>query len=300
MNDEKDNQQVKAETEPSLDMNLRSDEDNQYQNAQQEETSKPEIKEEAKQFGHISKEEWIKQGRDPDKWKSPEKFVEYGRNYAKSFDELKSAVEQLRQENKELVDYHKKTVETSYFQAKKDIEARLQAAMAAGNAQAVRQLTEQQKDMEYQQKQKEIETFTKQVERVNADFLARNKDWYNNDHPELIAEANQLANSYLGLGKTYEEAAQEAEKIVKLRHPEINKTITPPVTFSNTRSNINKSIAETSITSESRQYKSLTPDQQSEYNEIKKQVESLNDRFPNKKVKTTYTVEDYLQATTKH
>src|ERR1044071_1145479 len=69
-----------------------------------ESTEKSEIKEKAKQYGHLSYDEWVKRGNDPKKYKSEQEYVRTGEILEQLF-ELKKKLGQRDREIEALLEY---------------------------------------------------------------------------------------------------------------------------------------------------------------------------------------------------
>lgn len=89
------------------------------------------VEQKAQKMGHISKEDWIDMGKDPDEWRSPEEFVERGENIVPimrdRIDKLEKTIETLTKHVKTQVE---KAEERALTEAKKSYEqeiARLKA-----------------------------------------------------------------------------------------------------------------------------------------------------------------------------
>lgn len=289
MNENEKDDQLHAETEPSLDMNIQ---DNGVETVEEQQEPVSEVLQEVKKFGYKTKEEWIAEGRDPAKFKSPEDFKKFGETYD-LVQSLKSELREIRNENKELLEYQKRQAEVAVKQARAELEKQMQLARQAGDVNQIEHLAEQKVRMEEMQRQEAAARVMQTQAQVNMQFVERNKHWYNESRPELQAEAQERATRIFrdNPSISYEAAAMQVESEMKWAHPEINvqPSHQPSAHISANKSNINKSAAELGApNSETRELKSLTPDQRAEYLSVKKILES------NPKIK--YTVQDYLKA----
>ena len=112
--------------------------------------------------------------------------------------------------------------------------------------------------------------------------------------PDLMQKASVYAQEEMNKpGMTYYQAALNVENRIRYECPEIESLPrnNPIPTQATNKSNYNKSESVTNITSEAKQFKSLSSEQQTEYEYIK----SLVERHPGIK----YSVNDYLNANNK-
>lgn len=287
-------QQLNTEDTEALSTN---DESNLLVDQQQEEIQQeqhvqtPEELEKAKKYGYIdNKEDWIKAGKDPEKFKDPKQFNEFGENYGKS---LKNELNELR---KELHAERIRNTEESIRVAKAELERQLSYAKQNNDINAVENLARQQMELQNKQYQTNQEKVMQEQARANMDFVERNGHWFNDANPDLRIEATKIADEvFLRYQNniSYSDAAILVEGEMKRRHPEIvrNTNIPNPVISSN-RSNINKSSIGSNTSDDARGYKSLSAKQQQEYKIMKETFEKL---YPEDK----YTVNDYLDADSK-
>lgn len=256
----------------------------------------PEIVEEAKKFGHLDKDAWIAAGKDPNKWKSPDEFVQYGRQYK----EFKDFISELKRQNAEqaskidlLIEDRKKSALESVQEARKQLEQQLKFAKDTGDIGAVEQLAQKQAQLAQHQQQVEAQRRIDEINHIDRIFMERNSSWFNDARPDLKEKckivSQQIQAWYPGI--PYAELAQRTEAQMRLEHPEINTmTSTAPLarpTVSMSNSNINKSVAGTGASDEERLYKSLTPEERAEFNVVKNQL-------ANSKLKIKFTIQDYI------
>lgn len=248
---------------------------------------------EAKKFGHLSKEDWIAQGRDPAKYKSPEEFVKYGNDYK----EVKDLIKSLKEENKTytkqidiLVDAHKRSAESSVAQAKLELENQLKIAKEYGDVAAVERLTEQKIVNNIQAEQLQQQQLNDEKKKVDEIFVSRNKHWFNDSHLDLVEESKniskEISSYYPNL--SYAEHVRRIEERMKFEHPDLVavKETTSEPHIGATASGMAKSTANSSAgNNEERAFKALSPAQRAEFNTVRKLVE----RIPGVK----YTVSEY-------
>lgn len=259
--------------------------------------SVPEVKDKAKKFGHLSKEDWVKQGRDPDKWKSEEEFVEFGDSYSKlrpHIDTLKKEISKRDTALDTMAQYIDEIRQREYQRGKQEVEERLRQAREMGDIQAVEDLTRKQAQFDAESRSKQISDAAKAQKEALEVFIDRNKHWFNDQHPDLQAKALQLGQQIRRLYPTisYADEASMIEERMKFEHADIvgsgqsrNNPITP------SRSMVNKSAMDSSPVTEDRAFRSLSADQRSEFNYVKQMVEKV----PGIK----YTIKDYLKSSSK-
>lgn len=263
------------------------------------EEAKPEndkVVDEAKHFGHLSKDEWVAQGKDPLLWKSPEEFVSYGKQF-------KNLVESLKEQNKAqsekidiLVREHKTRAEQAVQQAKKELQIQLHQAKLNGDTQAVEQLAKQQTILDIEAQQQLNQRIVQERQQVDQIFTERNKHWFNAARPDLLQKVQYIASeidSYYP-NITYAEKARRIEERIKFEHPETSMTVpqsAPAVHMSS--SNINKSEARHGGNDTDRAVRSLSAEQRAEFNTVKNQLSRSN-------LGIEYTVKDYLEFVKKN
>lgn len=300
MNDDVDNNEIlDEEDEPRglsghLEDELQKELDAEGVVSEEATTEDSSAESEAKKFGHLSKEEWEAQGRDPSKYKSEEEFVKYGNEYK----EVKDLIKSLKEENKTyskqidiLVDAHKRTAETAVQQARRELEAQLSAAKEYGDVASVEKLTQQKVTLDLQAAATQEKLLLDERTRIDQTFLDRNKHWFNQANPEMISKSQEVSNEikqyYPNL--SYAEHVRRIEERMKFEHPEIvikEGNAAPHIRSSN--SGVAKSTANSSTAgnSEERLLKGLSATERAEYNTVRKLVEKI----PGIK----YTVSEYV------
>lgn len=256
--------------------------------------------EKAKKYGYKTKEQWVQEGRDPNKYKSPDEFLKFGETY----DIVKSLKTELSHIRQELAETKKRKAEEAVRQARIELEKQLHQAKLTGDINTVEQLAQQRAQIEVQHQQQVAADAMQEQAKINMQFVERNKHWYNDSRPDLQEEAKVRANRILSEvpNISYAAAAMQVENEMKWAHPEINVPVAVPRTdTSPSRSNVNKTMMDSNPGKydETRLLKSLTPDQVAEFNAVKAVVEGLNERHPNPRHKTTYTVKEYLDFANK-
>jgi len=253
-----------------------------------EEKQVDEVEEKAKKFGHISKEDWIAQGRDPAKYKTPEEFNKTGEVIEQIYS-LKKKVDQRDREIQALIEYQKRTAEREYAKAKQELEARLSASKddmdVEGVAHYTRELTRLQ-DMEAQNQQNE---YASAQRRAQEDFIERNAHWFNDRNPDLKARAIEIDAEIKDLypNASLDELARKIEARMQYEYPErvlgAAKRNAPAIAPSS--SSVNKTAVNKS--SVSRTFQSLPQDLKDTFAATKRIVESMD--------KKEYTVQDFIE-----
>lgn len=229
--------------------------ENQYEEASQEESNdsgsdnrQEEIRPEAKRFGHLSKEEWTAQGKNPEEWKSEEEYVEYGRSYTKLKPVLESLKTTITRQNKEieaLVKYQERTAERERTKAQEELSALLYAAKQQGDMDKIEKLTRQQTQLEITQQQEIQRSSITHAAEVDTAFIERNKHWFN-INPELTQIAKDINEEYIRLypNLDYAERVRRVESRMKLDYPDhIQSEHRQAPVISQSRSSVSKSVS---------------------------------------------------------
>lgn len=187
----------------------------------EQEQENSEVVERAKKYGHLSKEEWIAQGRDPKDWKSPEEFDKTGKVIEQLYS-LKKKVDQRDREIQALIDYQQRTSQREYERAKKDLESRLAASKDDMDMEGVAHYTKELTRLEdMESNSREQQRYTAQQQAQEA-FIERNQHWFNDRNPDLKNRAIEIDNEIKRLypNATYDELAQMIEKRMEYEFPE--------------------------------------------------------------------------------
>lgn len=259
---------------------------------EQVEEHKPEVVKKAKNYGHLSKEEWAKQGRDPNKWKSEEDFVEFGDSYSK----LKPHIETLKKEIAKrdmaldtISGYVEEIKQKEYMRGQQEMEARLRQAKADGDMDTVEQIAKQRAQQEYQDQQKQIQSLVSQQQDALQTFMERNKHWYNEQHPDLVQKTIQVEEEIRSYypGLSWHDLAQRVENRMKADYPDVVGTgnVQRPV-ITPSRSSVNQSAMQSTPDSESSLARKLSSEEREEFNQIKRWVEGSGAK---------YTVKEYIE-----
>lgn len=165
---------------------------------------------------HMSKDEWVTAGKDPNLWKDEKKFEEDG-NWIAQITEERKARKKLEEDNRKTQELLKKTLEYNNRVREKEIAERLAAAKQTYNMDALESAT-QEKVAFQQERMQQIKVAQEEVE---GDFWARNP-WIAED-PLLVQKATHMAatlqQAYQGT-RSYEDLAKMVEERMKTEHPE--------------------------------------------------------------------------------
>lgn len=253
------------------------------------EESESEVIERAKKFGHISKEDWIAQGRDPAQYKTPEEFDKTGKVIEQLYT-LKKKVDQRDREIQALIDYQQRTAQREYDRAKQDLEVRIAASKNDMDIEGVAHYTKELVKLEDREEQSLMNRMQQLQHQAQQAFIERNEHWFNDRNPDLKARAIEIDNEIKQLypNATYDELAQMIEKRMQYEHPErvmgtAQTRSAPSLTAS--RSSVNKTAVNTS--SAKRTFQGLPQELKDTYNATKRIVESRGDK--------EYTINDFIE-----
>lgn len=252
-----------------------------------EQEEDPEVVERAKKYGHLSKEEWIAQGRDPKDWKSPGEFDKTGKVIEQLYS-LRNKVERRDREIQALIDYQQRTAQREYERAKKDLESRLAASKDDMDIEGVAHYTKELIQLENVENQTKVDRWQQERQLAQQAFIERNQHWYNDRNSDLVNRAIEIDNELRQIypNATLDELAQKIEKRMQYEYPERvlgDVRAKPPV--STKGSAVNKTAVNKS--SVSRTFQSLPQELKDTYNATKRIVESRGDR--------EYSVSDFIE-----
>jgi hypothetical protein len=254
---------------------------------EQQEEDEPEVVERAKKYGHLSKEEWIAQGRDPKDWKSPGEFDKTGKVIEQLYS-LRKKVDQRDREIQALIDYQQRTSQREYERAKKDLESRLAASKDDMDMEGVAHYTKELIQLENTEQQSKVDRWQQDRQIAQQAFIERNQHWFNDRNSDLMNRAIEIDNELKSIypNATFDELAQKIEKRMQYEFPERvmgDVRAKPPVSVKG--SAVNKTAVNKS--SVSRTFQSLPQELKDTYNATKRIVESRGDR--------EYTVSDFIE-----
>jgi hypothetical protein len=233
----------------------------------------------ARSNGHVSKEEWIQQGRDPDEWVSAKKFNEKARMIAK-LNRYERDIENIKRYNelqqKQMREKALEDARLELLQAKEDedFEAYEQANKRYAKAEQDLTVIQQQEVVEAEQ-----------------EFIERNKHWFdandNAQQQELRALIPDIVDDYPNL--SVRERMLKLERRFLDNHPEYkspqrNASDRPVV--NGAASAVNKSAMVSSTASKS--FNALPEKFKSDYFSLQKSLKS--------QMGIDYTKEEFIQG----
>lgn len=245
-----------------------------------ESEEKPEVLE-AKKYGHMSREEWVAAGKDPNKWKSPEQFNETGKILEQVYS-MKKQLEQRDRELKAVLKYQESTAQREYERAKQELQQRIAASKDDFDMDGVAQYTKELVSLEQNETQNHIQRSQQMQQQAKDSFIERNQHWFNDRNPDLMQRAidideeikHDIESGRLRIN-SYDEIGTMIEKRLSYEYPErvLGQSKPKPVAVSRSTSSVNKSAA--SSNSADREFKSLSQDHKDTY-EVYKRVMNPN------------------------
>jgi len=168
----------------------------------EEEAPEPEAKEAPVKM-HISKDDWIKQGRDPEKWRSPEVFAADTRR----INEVNKINQKLRKVEAEKEETSRRLTNVAFLQQQQitrlraDLEGRRDDAIDVGDRTAVKAFDKQLRDLESEESL--IAEQPRQQSNIPPEVQEWNEEneWLTADHP-LKSVANDVFTKAIEQGKT--------------------------------------------------------------------------------------------------
>lgn len=162
---------------------------------------------------HISKEDWVKQGRDPAKWVAPELFAETTRRITET-NKLKQENARLRAEREE---DNRRLTNVAFLQQQQitrlraDLESRRDDAIDVGDKGAVKAFDKQLRDLDTEESL--IKEAPKQQLSIPPEVQEWNEEneWLTADHP-LKPLANDIFAKAINQGKTIAGALRLVDK----------------------------------------------------------------------------------------
>lgn len=187
----------------------------------EESTEDNEVVERAKKYGHLSKEEWTKAGKDPALWKSPEEFDKTGKVIEQLYS-LKKKVDQRDREIENLIKYQERTKEREYERAKQELESRLAHSKDDMDMEGVAHYTRELVRLQDSEQVSKAQQMQQAQYAAQTAFIERNQHWFNDRNPDLKNRAieidNELKNKYPTA--TYEDLADMIEAKITKEFPE--------------------------------------------------------------------------------
>lgn len=244
---------------------------------QEDKPETDEVVERAKKYGHLSKEEWVAAGRDPNQWKSPEEFDKTGKILEQLY-AMKKKVDQRDREIQALVDYQQRTAQREYEKAKQDLEQRLAASKDDMDMEGVAHYTKELTRLEHIEQSNQVTQAQQSQQEALANFIERNQHWYNDRNPDLVNRAIEIDNEIkadINAGRlkvnSLDDIAVMIEKRLGYEHPDrvlgAAKSQRPPA-LSPSQSSVNKSEANKS--SVTKTFKGLSQEHKDTFNVYKR------------------------------
>lgn len=240
----------------------------------------------AKKYGHLDKDEWVAQGRNPDDWKSPEEFDKTGKILEQLYS-MRKKVDQRDREIQALVDYQQRTSERENARAKQALEQYLQNSKNDMDVEGVAHYTKELVKLQDMEQQSQYQKSVNLQQEAQQRFIERNQHWFNDRNPDLKQRAIEIDNELKSIypNATYDELAQKIETRMQYEHPERilgQSKVRPAVSPS--QSSVNKTAVNKSSTS--RTFQGLSQDLKDTYNATRRIIESRGDK--------KYTEEDFI------
>lgn len=213
-------EEVVLNEEPAEVSEEESEQDNQEE-TEGKESGTDEVVERAKKYGHLSKEEWVAQGRDPNQWKSPEEFDKTGKILEQLY-AMKKKVDQRDREIQALVDYQQRTSQREYEKAKEELQSRLAASKDDMDVEGVAHYTKELSRLEHIEQANQANSRQEQQQVALENFKDRNQHWFNERNPDLVNRAvvidNELKQKYPNA--SYDELAEMIELKMLKEYPD--------------------------------------------------------------------------------
>lgn len=263
-----------------------TDEELQQEEEISEEPESSEVVERAKKYGHLSKEEWVSQGRDPEQWKSPEEFDKTGKILEQLY-ALRKKVDQRDREIHALVDYQKRTSQREYEKAKQELESRLAASKEDYDMEGVAHYTKELTRLQDMEQRDQYQQMQDAQQAAQQQFIERNQHWFNDRNPDLKARAIAIDNELKSIypNATYEELAQKIETRMQYEFPErVAGQVKARPTVAPSQSSVNKTAVNKN--SVKRTYQGLSQEHKDTFNATKRIIESQSGR--------EYTINEFI------
>ncbi len=260
-----------VEREESDEVAETSEEVEQEHESGEAKVERDEIVERAKKYGHLSKEEWVAQGRDPNQWKSPEEFDKTGKILEQLY-AMKKKVDQRDREIQALVDYQQRTSQREYERAKEDLQNRLAASKDDMDVEGVAHYTKELTRLEQMEQVNQANKGQEQQQVALENFKDRNQHWFNERNPDLVNRAvaidAELKQKYPNA--SYDDLAEMIELKMLKEYPDRilgTKSQRPP-SLSPSHSSINKAAA--NKTNVGKTFKGLSQEHRDTFNVYKR------------------------------
>jgi hypothetical protein len=145
---------------------------------------------------YIDKETWIKQGRDPDKWISPEWFRDRTEKI-----QLKSMIAQQQKEFERRLELNNRMHQVQLDRQRQELEARKENAILEADTKEVKRIDKELRDIdELEQSIKPVPVEQSAIPPEVIEWNAENQ-WLTADHP-LRGQINEAYANAIAEGKT--------------------------------------------------------------------------------------------------
>jgi len=247
--------------------------------SQDNEQEDDDVVQRAKKYGHLSKDEWIAQGKDPDQYKSPEEFDKTGKILEQIYS-MRKKLDTRDREIQSLVEYQQRTSQREYDRAKQELQGRLAMAKDDMDMDAVAHYTKEITRAETLEQNNQQQSMQGAQQAALNQFHERNKHWFNDQNPDLQRKAVQIDEELKSIypNATYEELAEKIEKRMQYEHPDrvLGQSRSRAPQMSHSQSAVNKSAAGTA--SPDRAFRGLSQDLKDTYQATKRIIESQGNR----------------------
>lgn len=237
----------------------------------EEKQEENEVVERAKKYGHLSKEEWVAQGRDPNQWKSPEEFDKTGKILEQLY-AMKKKVDQRDREIQALVDYQQRTSQREYERAKQELESRLAASKDDMDVEGVAHYTKELARLEHIEHSNQANNRQEQQQVALENFKDRNQHWFNDRNPDLVNRAVAIDAELKQLypNASYDDLAAKIEARMQYEYPErvLGSRGHRPPALSPSHSSVNKTVANKNNVSKT--FKGLSQEHRDTFNVYKR------------------------------
>lgn len=210
---------------------------------QKEILDQEDISQEAKPSnGYMSKEEWIAAGKNPDAWKTPDKFESDG-SFFRKIEAQNKKIDELMGVVKNLDEHNKKVSVASYNKGVEDALARREEAVEIGDVDAFKRADNDLRTLEKHKPVEEQTSNNNVVTQDMLDFVEENKSWFNNSTPlnaRMVKEADGLfvLESQDNPHKSQKEVLEVVKSKLALLHPDVfeNPNKEKPITITKSSS----------------------------------------------------------------
>lgn len=156
---------------------------------------------------YIDKETWIKQGRDPDKWISPEWFRDRTEKI-----QLKSMIAQQQKEFERRLELNNRMHQVQLDRQRQELEARKENAILEADTKEVKRIDKELRDIdELEQSIKPVPVEQSAIPPEVIEWNAENQ-WLTADHP-LRGQINEAYANAIAEGKTIAGALRAVDKL---------------------------------------------------------------------------------------